>query len=130
MGIKQKLSALISGGAGVGLLAAGGVEEAKAESYYNQYNSLYNLDWNRLYSTWENPRNALRWEYPTLPQLKTAFNTAFNQYYGYLLSKAAPYQTDATVLFGLGAAAIAASAYFLYKSRKQSKLENASAKKE
>ena len=44
MGIKQKLSALISGGAGVGLLSAGGVEEAKAESYYNKYNTIYNLD--------------------------------------------------------------------------------------
>ncbi|MGC8533424.1 MAG: hypothetical protein ACP5MV_02205 [Candidatus Parvarchaeum sp.] len=42
MGIKQKLSALISGGAGVGLLSAGGVEEAKAESYYNKYNTMYN----------------------------------------------------------------------------------------
>ncbi|MCL4376401.1 hypothetical protein M1558_02830 [Candidatus Parvarchaeota archaeon] len=100
MGIKQKLSALISGGAGVGLLSAGGVEEAKAESYYNQYNTLYNVDWRRLYTDWkDNPSSALRHFYPTYNSFKDAFNTAFNKDFGYLLTKAAPYQTDATITF-------------------------------
>ena len=123
MGIKQKLSALISGGTGIGLIAAGGIEEAKAETYYNQYNDLYNLDWNRLYSIWENPRSVLREDFPTLSGFKNAFNYSFNHDYGYLLSKATPYQNEATVLFGLGAVAIASSLYFLYRARKQSKLE-------
>jgi len=130
MGIKQKLSALISGGAGVGLLSAGGVEEAKAEGYYNQYNTLYNMDWNRFYTEWKNPSSVLRHAYPTYNSFKAAFNTAFNKDFGYLLTKAAPYQNDATLLFGLGSVAIAASVYLFYRARKQSKLENVQKEKE
>ncbi|MCL4397005.1 hypothetical protein M1494_01495 [Candidatus Parvarchaeota archaeon] len=131
MGIKQKLSALISGGAGVGLLSAGGVEEAKAESYYNKYNTIYNLDWNRFYNVWKNdPSSALRQAYPTYSAFKTAFDNSFNTDFGYLLTKAAPYQNDATLLLGLGAVAVAASAYLFYRSRKQSRLEKTQKEKE
>ena len=131
MGIKQKLSALISGGAGVGLLSAGGVEEAKAEVYQNQYNAIYSIDWKRLYTAWkDNPNSVLRHAYPTYNSFKTAFDAAFNKDFGYLLTKAAPYQTDATILFGIGSVAIAASVYLFYRSRKQSKLEKAQKEKE
>lgn len=131
MGIKQKLSALISGVAGVRLLSAGGVEEAKAESYYNKYNTIYNIDWNRLYTVWKNdPNSVLRHSYPTYSIFKTAFDNSFKADFGYLLTKAAPYQNDATLLFGLGAVAVAASAYLFYRSRKQSKLEKAQKEKE
>jgi hypothetical protein len=131
MGIKQKLSALISGGAGVGLLSAGGVEEAKADSYYNQYNTIYNIDWKKLYTVWkDNPRSVLRHAYPTYNSFKAAFNAAFNKDFGYLLTKAASYQNDATLLFGMGTVAVATSAYLFYRSRKQSKSEKAQEEKE
>ena len=130
MGIKQKLSVLLSGSTAVGLLGAGAVEESKAESFYGQYNDLYNSDWTRIYTAWKDyPHSALRLRYPTYQILQNAFNSAFNQDYGYLLKDAAPFQTDATILFGLGAVATVAFAYFAYKYRKQAKLDKAQGSK-
>ena len=121
MGLKQKLSAIISGGAGVGLLGAGGFEEEKALPYTNAYNALYARDWTIIKSDWEGAQagSLMRIKYPTIASVQNAFNQIFNKDYGYLLKEAAPYQNEALVMFGLGAAGIAASAYLFYRSRKQ-----------
>ncbi|MGC8533423.1 MAG: hypothetical protein ACP5MV_02200 [Candidatus Parvarchaeum sp.] len=72
----------------------------------------------------------MRHAYPTYSIFKTAFDNSFNADFGYLLTKAAPYQNDATLLFGLGAVAVAASAYLFYRSRKQSKIGKEQKEKE
>ena len=130
MGIKKKLSAILPGAAGAGLLAGGGVEEAKAYTFYDQYNADYNKLWTSYYNVWKNPNSDLRLQYPFLSMFEKAFNSAFNVRFGYLLGDAAPYQNSATVLFALGAATCAASAYLFYKYKKQSKADNPVSKKE
>jgi hypothetical protein len=122
MKIIHKIIVILGLATGSGLLIGGGIEEAKAETYYNQYNVLYSLDWNRLYSIWENPRSSLRLSFPTLSGFKDAFDISFNHDYGYLLSKAAPYQNIAIILFICGSVAIAISLFFFYRFRKQSKV--------
>ena len=128
MGIKKKLWAILIGVAGAGLLAGGGVEEAKAEVYYNQYNTQYNTIWASYYSVWKNPNSDLRLQYPLYSMFEKAFNSSFNVRFGYLLGDAAPYQNGATVLFALGAVACAVSAYLFYKYKKQSKADNPTSK--
>lgn len=128
--VKQKLSALLAGVTGAGLLAGGAVEEAKAEVYYNQYDTLYNQDWNKFYTIWKDPHSTLRAQYPLYSMFRNGFNAAFNQDFGYLLGKASPYQNDATLLFAFGAVGVAISGYLFYKYKKQSKAENPVSKKE
>ncbi len=121
---KQKIIMILGGAASVCLLGGGIAEELIAEWYYSQYNSLYNTEWNKIYTVWKNSVyfSSLRTQYPTYLSLKDAFNTSFIQNYGYMLNDAAQYQFYSNILFELGAVATAIFIYIIYKYRKQSKL--------
>ena len=121
MGIKRKLGELVFGGAGVASIGGGAYEESKALEFYGKYNGLYNVDLSRIDYEWQNNMLQLKERFPSESMLNKGFTQAFYNTYGGWLRTANAYQTDANILFGLGAVGVAVSLGLFYLSRKQAK---------